>query len=139
MPKPKKAPRENLNPLEPSYCHLPSICPHTPLQKVRGWLGGFCERRIAYSSNGSRTANSVKRILSPFNVTSLTSKSEGDTVYCGYCPGLKRIIGCANHSNPGNPGWIEYVIPITIFFYYHNIPTTQRGCRKSQIWKNLIP
>jgi hypothetical protein len=52
-------------PLEVSYDHLLITPPsHFRLRKVRGWLGDFCERTIIYTTNDSRAANSVKRILS---------------------------------------------------------------------------
>jgi hypothetical protein len=64
--------------LEASQDHLLAPPPsHTQLQKVRGWLGVLCERTIIYTSNGSRTANLVKRILYPFNVTFLTLRRRG--------------------------------------------------------------
>ena len=64
--------------LEASQDHLLAPPPsHFGLQKVRGWLGVLFERMIIYTSNGNRTAKSVKRILGPFNDTFLTSKPEG--------------------------------------------------------------
>jgi hypothetical protein len=64
--------------LEASQYHLLAPPPsHFGLQKVRGRLGVLCERTIIYTSNGNRTANLVKRILYPFNVTFLTLKRRG--------------------------------------------------------------
>jgi hypothetical protein len=64
--------------LEASQDHLLAPPPsHTQLQKVRGWLGVFCERMIIYKSNDSRTANLVKRILYLYNVTYLMLKRRG--------------------------------------------------------------
>ena len=64
--------------LEASQDHLLAPPPsHFGLQKVRGWLGVLFERMIIYTSNDNRTANLVKRILYPFEVTFLTLKRRG--------------------------------------------------------------
>jgi len=80
--------------LEASQDHLLAPPPsHFGLQKVRGWLGVLFERMIIYTSNGNRTANSVKRILGPFNVTFLTSKPE--------CVGIRKtaLFGATGKRN----------------------------------------
>ena len=54
-----------MRPLEASHDHLLITPPsHFIPQKVRGWVGRFFDKkRIAYSANISKSANSVKRIF----------------------------------------------------------------------------
>jgi hypothetical protein len=61
--------REILSPLEVSLDHLWATPPsHFTPQKVRGFVVGFTGLRgVVYNPNGSRTANSVKRILGLLN------------------------------------------------------------------------
>ena len=87
-------------PLEVSYDHLLITPPsHFRLRKVRGWLGGFCERGIVCSSNDSRAANSVKRILEagfwpPIGAIFEPKNVMETTTHWGGLPHLKVTTSC---------------------------------------------
>jgi hypothetical protein len=81
--------------LEASHDHLLVTPPsHFKPQKVRGWLGGFCERGIVYNSNDSRTANSVKLNFRKFRgleKRQIINTTSGGISYLGGGFGLSKV------------------------------------------------